>query len=462
MADLDCFAARADKRTVALIPLDKAALDTWLAAEGKSHAGWVRRNGFAAKPGAILMLPDTNADGTGGALLGIEGVADFWSWGAAAATLPEGRYALSTEGGLAVDPDRAALGWALGSYRFTRYKKGEESVRELVWPAGADKAAVDATARAVHLARDLINTPAGDMGPGELATEARALARAFKGQCKTVVGDDLIAGNFPMIHAVGRASSRAPRLIDLTWGKARDPKVTIVGKGVCFDTGGLDLKPSGAMLMMKKDMGGAAQALAVARMVMAAKLPVRLRVLIPAVENSVSGDAFRPMDVLSSRKGLSVEIGNTDAEGRLVMADALALACEETPDLLMDFATLTGAARVALGTEVPALFCNDDDLAAALADSAEAVADPLWRMPLVDAYDAQLDSKVADLNNAPPGGYGGAIIAALFLRRFVDPGIPWFHIDVMAWNTKTKPGRPEGGEAQSPRAVFEMLRRRYG
>ncbi|MBP5858642.1 leucyl aminopeptidase family protein [Marivibrio halodurans] len=460
MADLECFAARADKKTLALVPLDKKTLADWRAGAGAAHDAWVARAGFTAKAGAVLLLPGAGGEPEA-ALLGVEGATDHWSWGAAAAALPEGRYRLSGDG-VAVDPTGAALGWALGSYRFTRYRKSEESLRELVWPDGADKAAVDSIARAVHLARDLINTPAGDMGPGELANEARALARAFKGQCDITVGDDLLRDNFPMIHAVGRASSRAPRLIDLTWGRAGDPKITIVGKGVCFDTGGLDLKPSGAMLMMKKDMGGAAQALAVARMVMAAELPVRLRVLIPAVENSVSGDAFRPMDVLPSRKGLTVEIGNTDAEGRLVLADALALACEEEPEMLMDFATLTGAARVALGTEVPALFCNDDVLADALADCAAAVRDPLWRMPLVDDYDSQLDSKVADLNNAPPGGYGGAITAALFLRRFVDPGIPWFHIDVMAWNTKTKPGRPEGGEAQSPRAVFEMLRRRYG
>lgn len=460
MADLRCFAARPDKSTLTLTPVVKDGLDATLKLGPKSLAGWAARTGFKASPGSVLVYPDETG-APAGALVGVSGPEDHWSWGGAATALPAGRYRLA-DGAEAADPDRVALGWALGSYRFERYKKREEGERTLVWPAGVDKPAVTAIVEAVYLARDLINTPAGDMGPGELATEARALARKFKGQCKTVVGDDLIRENFPMIHAVGRASTRKPRLIDLTWGKASDPKLTIVGKGVCFDTGGLDLKPSGAMLMMKKDMGGAAQALAVAHMVMAAGLKVRLRVLIPAVENSVSGDAFRPLDVLPSRKGLTVEIGNTDAEGRLVLADALALACEETPDLLMDFATLTGAARVALGTEVPALFTDDDALAEDLAAAGKAVADPLWRLPLVDAYDGQLDSKVADLNNAPPGGYGGAITAGLFLRRFVEPGVPWFHIDVMAWNTKTKPGRPEGGEAQSPRAVFEMLKRRYG
>ncbi|MCR9221781.1 MAG: leucyl aminopeptidase family protein [Alphaproteobacteria bacterium] len=461
MAEMTCFAARADKATLPIVPVSAETLSEWLAAGPAHRRAWVARAGFSAKPGTTLLLPDERGE-PAAALLGLAGPDDLWSWGAAAGGLPAGRYRLA-DGPIGADADRAVLGWALGAYRFTRYKKpAEDETRRLVWPAEADKAALGALAPSVYLARDLINTPAGDMGPGELATAARTLARAFKGQCKTVVGDELIRENFPMIHAVGRASSRAPRLIDLTWGKASHPKVTLVGKGVCFDTGGLDLKPSNAMLMMKKDMGGAAQALAVARMVMAAELPVRLRVLIPAVENSVSGDAFRPLDVLTSRKGLTVEIGNTDAEGRLVLADALTLACEEKPALLADFATLTGAARIALGTEVPALFTDDESLADDLAEAGKAVADPLWRLPLVDAYDAQLDSKVADLNNAPPGGYGGAITAGLFLRRFVDPGIPWFHIDVMAWNAKTKPGRPEGGEAQSPRAVFAMLRNRFG
>jgi len=459
MADMDCFATRADKKTLPITPLTSEGLEGWLKGQSDALGAWVAHNGFKAKPASTLIYP--GADGApAGVLLGIKDAGDLWAWGAAAG-LPSGRYRLD-DGGVAVDGDRAALGWALGCYRFARYKKSSDKAPVLVWPAKADKAVVEATAKAVYLSRDLINTPAGDMGPGELAATAAAMAREFKGACKIIVGDDLLAENFPMIHAVGRAASRAPRLIDMTWGKPSHPKVTLVGKGVCFDTGGLDLKPSAGMLMMKKDMGGAAQALAVARMVMALGLKVRLRVLIPAVENSVSGDAFRPMDVLPSRKGLSVEIGNTDAEGRLVLADALALACEEAPDLLLDFATLTGAARVALGTDVPALFCNDDDVAGDLARAADAVGDPLWRLPLVDAYDSQLDSKVADLNNAPPGGYGGAITAGLFLQRFVTPNTPWCHLDMMAWNTRPKPGRPEGGEAQSVRAVFQLLKNRYG
>lgn len=458
---MQCFVARTDDTTRRLSAVAKDDYDRWLKDQPDRVRGWLDGMGVKAKAGAISPLPDDNGAPTG-FLLVLEKADDIWSWGAAAARLPEGRYTLDPA---PADKDAAycaCLGWALGSYQFDRYRKREEPVRELVWPENADRGAVMATAGSIYLTRDLVNTPASDMGPGELASAASALARDFGGACETVVGDDLLRENFPMIHAVGRASSRPPRLIDLRWGKPAHPKVTLVGKGVCFDTGGLDLKPSGAMLMMKKDMGGAAQVLGLARMIMASKLPVNLRVLIPAVENSVSGDSFRPMDILSTRKGLTVEVGNTDAEGRLVLGDALTLACEEKPELLIDFATLTGAARVALGTDLPALFTNSDTLADDLTDGARATQDPVWRLPLHQPYASMLDSKIADTNNISTGGYAGAITAALFLEKFVESGIEWAHFDLMSWNVSSKPGRPEGGEAQGIRAVFEAIRGRFG
>jgi leucyl aminopeptidase len=299
------------------------------------------------------------------------------------------------------------------------------------------------------------------MGPAELAAAGRRLAREFKAKCRVIVGDDLLRQNCPAIHAVGRASAGAPRLIDITWGSNRHPKLTLVGKGVCFDTGGLDLKPAAGMKLMKKDMGGGAHALGLARMVMMAKLPVRLRVLVPAVENSVAGNAYRPFDVIDTRKGLTVEIGNTDAEGRLVLADALAMACEENPELLLDFATLTGAARVAVGTDIAAMFCNDDKLAENFSRCSEAEQDPIWRMPLWQPYRCQLDGKVADLNNVADGPFGGSIIAALFLEEFVSDDVPWAHFDIMAWNPGQRPGRPEGGEAMAMRAAFAVIQSRF-
>lgn len=458
---MNCFAARANGDTRLLTAVTKQAFDAWRDAQPDRIQAWIESAGMKPKAGRVLLLPN-EAGKADRALLILEDETDHWSWGAAASNLPEGRYRLDPEPEDAADAGRACLGWALGSYRFDRYKPRDDSQRELVWPSKADRAEITAIAGAVYLTRDLVNTPASDMGPGELASAASALARDFGGACRAIVGDDLLRENFPMIHAVGRASARPPRLIDLTWGKPAHPKVTLVGKGVCFDTGGLDLKPSGGMLMMKKDMGGAAQVLGVARMIMAMDVPVRLRVLIPAVENSVSGDAFRPLDILNSRKGLTVEIGNTDAEGRLVLADALALACEESPDLLIDFATLTGAARVALGTDLPGLFCDDEDLAADLADAGKSVGDPIWRLPMHDPYESMLDSKIADTNNISSGGYAGAITAALFLRKFVADGTEWAHFDLMSWNVSTKPGRPEGGEAQAARAVFAMIRKRFG
>ncbi|MEZ5831382.1 MAG: leucyl aminopeptidase family protein, partial [Dongiaceae bacterium] len=340
--------------------------------------------------------------------------------------------------------------------RFQRYKKRDGALARLVWPAGVDRASVRRLAAAITLARDLINTPAEDMGPPHLAEAAKLVAQAHKAKFSVIVGDDLLKKNYPAIHAVGRASARPPRLIDLSWGSS-GPRLVLVGKGVCFDSGGLDLKPSSGMLLMKKDMGGAALMLALAQMIMEAGLKIRLRLLIPAVENSVDGNAYRPLDVIRTRKGITVEIGNTDAEGRVVLCDALAEAHKDKPDLILDAATLTGAARVALGPELPALFCNDDDIADAILRHGKAEDDPLWRLPLHKGYRALLDSKVADINNMGSGPYAGAITAALYLQEFIDPGTRWAHIDTFAWNSRDRPGRPEGGEALGLRALFSFV-----
>jgi len=461
---MDCFATRTDSKTVRLIPVTKDALKALVARGPKRHADWIAAAGFDAGPGKLLLLPGDGRRGSKAADAALVGVADdrdIWSWGAAAGGLPDGRYVL--DDGLAGETaERAALGWAMGSYAFSRYRKAARGRRQLVWPRKIDRKTVEAVAGGVTLTRDLINTPASDMGPEELAAAARELARLHKAKVKVTVGDSLLRGNFPMIHAVGRASDRAPRLIDLAWGRAKAPKVTLVGKGVCFDSGGLDLKPAQGMLLMKKDMGGGAQVLGLAAMIMATGLDVRLRVLIPAVENAVSGNAMRPLDILTSRKGLTVEVGNTDAEGRLVLADALVLAAEERPELILEFATLTGAARVALGTELPALFCNDDDLAEAILTHGTATVDPLWRMPLWQPYRRMLDTKAADLSSTGSAPFGGAITAALFLQQFVPEDVAWAHVDLMAWNRTSQPGRPEGGEAMGIRAAFDMLRKRYG
>jgi leucyl aminopeptidase len=414
---------------------------------------------FNPKPGRYLVLP--GADGLGGVLFGIEATGettDPFLPGSLANQLPDGFYRFANDPS---DARLAALAFALGTYRFTRYRKAEARQVKLDLPQSIDLEELDRVVEAVALARDLINTPANDMGPAELEGAVRALAAQHGADIKVIIGEDLLAKNFPLIHAVGRASERAPRLIELKWGDALHPRVSLVGKGVCFDTGGLDIKPDSSMLNMKKDMGGAATALALAHMVMSRKLKVRLTVLIPAVENSISGAAFRPRDIYPSRKGITVEIGNTDAEGRLVLADALALADEDKPELIADFATLTGAARVALGPEVPAFFTDDDELAGSLMGHAATENDPLWRLPLWRPYDEMLESKVADVNNVGSGGQAGAITAALFMRRFVTAK-SWLHFDLFAWTPSAKPGRPEGGECQAARALYALLAERYG
>ncbi|MEE8444119.1 MAG: leucyl aminopeptidase family protein [Alphaproteobacteria bacterium] len=458
---LNCLTDKAGKSAIPLIPVKTGTLAAAIEKLGPRHAAWVGGTGYRARPGAVLPLP--GEDGAPEAVLvGVEDDEDLWSWGGASAVLPPGRYRIEADLS-ARAARRAALGWALGAYRFTRYKRssgGKPAV--LAWPAAADRAAVTAAAEATYLARDLINTPAADLGPEELTDAAEALAAEFGGECLVLEGDELLAEKYPAIHAVGRAAAREPRLADLRWGDPKHPRVTLVGKGVCFDSGGLDLKPARGMKLMKKDMGGAACVLGLARMIMAAALPVRLRVLVPAVENSVSGNAMRPLDVLATRKGLTVEVGNTDAEGRLVLADALAAAVEEKPDLLLDFATLTGAARAAVGTEIAAMFSPDDELAAALYRHGGEQDDPVWRMPLWRPYRRLIDSPVADINNSGDSAYAGAITAALFLADFVGDTTAWAHFDIMAWNVSRRPGRPEGGEAMAMRAAFATIAERFG
>ncbi len=457
----DSLLAKAPHKARGLIPLQPGALKPWLARQSPERRAWVEGQNFKAEAGQVLMLP--GPDGVPqAALLGVDGEQPLWSYAALPGTLPAAVYRI--EGTLPDgQADLAALGWLLACYRFERYKKRPAKAERpsLVVPEGCNAKRVRALAEGISLTRDLINTPANDMGPDDLAAAAKTLARRHKGRCSVIKGEALLTKNYPAIHAVGRASDRPPQLVDLRWG-AKGPKVTLVGKGVCFDSGGLDIKPAAGMLLMKKDMGGAAHVLGLAATIMALGLPLRLRVLVPAVENAISGNAMRPMDVVPTRKGLTIEIGNTDAEGRVILADALAEGSTEKPDLMIDFATLTGAARVALGAELPALFCNDDDLAARLTQAGEEEGDPVWRLPLHRPYRRMIDGKVADLNNAPAGGLGGAITAALFLEAFVGKAVPWAHIDLMAWNNSSRPGRPEGGEAMAFRSVLRVIERLAG
>jgi len=456
------YVTDAAEDAVELAAVTKSALSGWLDGQGETVRAWVASTAFTAEAGAVCLIPGVEGR-LGSVLFGLAEEADAWAFAALPAKLPPGRYRLSTP----LPPAQAvwaASAWSLATYSFDRYKtRPGRDWPVLVLPEGADAARVERDVAAIRLVRDLINTPAADLGPAELASAAEQLAAGFGATCRVIVGDGLLAENYPAIHAVGRAaaSHRRPRLIDLNWGDEAAPRVTLVGKGVCFDSGGLDLKPSGGMKLMKKDMGGAAHVLGLARMIMAAGLPVRLRVLIPAVENAVSGDAMRPLDVLATRKGLSVEVGNTDAEGRLILCDALAEASSDCPALLIDIATLTGAARTALGPDLPALFVQGEGLAAEILAAGEAEAEPLWRLPLFKPYRRMLDSKVADLANVSDSPHAGAITAALFLKEFVGAGIDWAHLDVMAWNGAARPGRPEGGEAMALRALFAVIAGRF-
>jgi leucyl aminopeptidase len=455
-----------------LVEKDERAVPVWLASKatieevkgeiGAAGRAWIDTERFEPGHGKTVLIPGPDGK-LAGAVLGIgsgeDGEVAELALGALAGSLPEGSYRLASRPG---NGELAAAAFLMGAYRFERYLSGKPpKPRRLSLPQGARRESVLAIAESVALGRDLINTPASDMGPEELEAAARALAATHKADVSSIVGDDLIAGRLPMIHAVGRASPRAPRLVDIAWGAAKAPRITLIGKGIVFDTGGLNIKPGDSMALMKKDMGGAATALALASMIMRAKLPVRLRVLLPIAENAVSGNAFRPGDVLATRNGMTVEIGNTDAEGRLVLGDAIAVASEERPDTIITFATLTGAARVALGPDLPALFCDDDAFAAEIAAEGLRVGDPSWRMPFWAPYDKLLKSTVADVNHISSGSFAGAVTAALFLKRFVKDTRRFAHFDMFAWTPEPKPAKPKGGEPQTARALFEVFRKAY-
>ncbi|MDP3175265.1 MAG: leucyl aminopeptidase family protein [Phenylobacterium sp.] len=424
-------------------------------------AGYAQTSDFKAKAGQILIAPNTEG-AIDRVLFGLGGSADPMALRALAARLPAGDYRLAaTPAGMSAD--QAALAFALGAYRYGRYKQGGVGDHARLFVEGADVAEVRQQAHACALARDMINTPANDMGPLQIETIAREIAHHHGAQITVITGEGLLEANYPAIHAVGRAAveARAPRMIELQWGEADKPLVAIVGKGVVFDTGGLDIKPSAGMRLMKKDMGGAAHALALGRMIMAAGLPVRVAILAPVVENAISGDAMRPGDVLNSRKGLTIEVGNTDAEGRLILADALTRAAELSPALTLDLATLTGAARAALGPEIPPYYTDDDVLAQQIQTASDQTGDPLWRMPLWKPYADALDSEIADIKNDPDAwAQAGSVTAALFLQRFAPAG-PWAHFDIFAWNGRGRPGRPAGGEAQAIRALYRLVRDRF-
>jgi leucyl aminopeptidase len=457
--------------SIPILLVESDALKDLISGLPGAQAAWVGANGFRARLGTALALPA--GDGSVARVLVGWGTSserrrERLHLGTFARSAPAGSYRL--EGDLdRGEAEQAAMGWMLGRYRFGRYNSrvsamignGPVAEAELETPEGVDGIRLGRIVEGVFITRDLINTPANDMGPEALERAARRIAERHGAEIEVTTGEALIEANLPLIHAVGRAGPQAPRLIDLRWGNTGDPLVTLVGKGVCFDTGGLNLKPGSNMGLMKKDMGGGATVLGLAHMIMALGLGLRLRVLIPAVENSVASDAMRPGDVLRSRKGLTVEVNNTDAEGRLVLADALALASEESPALIIDMATLTGAARVALGPDLPPFYTDDETLAEELTAASAKTADPIWRMPLWPAYDGDIEPAIADLDNAPKGGFAGSITAALFLKRFVDDA-SWVHFDLYGWTPKTRPGRPMGGECQAARAVLALLENRYG
>jgi leucyl aminopeptidase len=446
---------KAFEKAVPIVATDAKRAPKLVASLGPAERRWAEASGFDGAPHTSCVIPDAKGN-IARVLVGVSAADDPWALASLPQKLPRGRYMLG-KGPVAIPAGNAAFSWDLGSYQFTRYKKGKRKPADLQVDASANVRQSLELAHAVRQVRDLVNTPTEDLGPEDLSDVAREQAERFGGQFEEWVGDELLADNFPAIHAVGRAAARAPRLIEIQWGNPKHPRVAIVGKGVCFDTGGLDIKGAEGMRLMKKDMGGAAHAIALARLIMQRQLPVRLHMLVPAVENAIAGNAYRPGDVVRTRKGLNVEIGNTDAEGRVILCDAIAYAVEQNPRTLIDFATLTGAARVALGPELPVLFCNDERLATKLIAASDEVQDPMWRLPLWRNYRRLFDSDVADFNNSGRGGFAGAIVAALFLDYFVSDDIAWAHFDTSARNDASRPGRPVGGEAQGLRAVLAAL-----
>ncbi len=456
---LSCFTIEKDEKTIKIDVVYEKEFENWIEQQTSSIKSWVRATGFLGRAGDYKIIPDVNGN-IAKVIFMISQEPYYLSFGSLAA-LPEGVYEVS---GPSVDKliNQIAIAWGFGNYSFSNYKKFPTKSAKLFIPENADIDHIQRSCVATFLVRDLINTPTSDMGPKNLAMAAKKVADLFKASFTEIVGDDLLSLNFPTIHAVGRGSVNPPRLIDIQWGEQHAPRVTLVGKGVCFDTGGLNIKPPSNMRYQKKDMGGGAHVLALGQMIMSAQLPIRLRILIPAVENSISGSAYLPGDIIKTRKGLTVEISNTDAEGRLILCDALYEAVQDKPDLLIDIATLTGAARTAVGTDIAALFSNRDELADDLLRISESEQDPMWRLPLYKQYRKQLESPVADLCNASLALYSpGAIIAALFLNEFVTDDIPWVHLDIMGWNMKSRAGQPEGGEAQCIRALFRYLQNRY-
>jgi len=454
---LTCFQKSMSKSAIPITIIPQMEMKAWIAKQDKHVKNWLQSTQFKMEAGSFSLIPDETGKLTK-VVYCISDIKQFWGVGSLPLSLPEADYYFELD---KHDYEACAIAWGLGAYQFDRYKTPKRNPAKCVFIKNIDADYVENTVASIYSVRDLINTPTDDMGPSELAAATDALAQQYKAKTKHIVGDKLLKNNYPCIYTVGRASDDVPRLIDLRWGQKTHPLVVLVGKGVCFDTGGLDLKPASAMLLMKKDMGGAAHVLGLAQMIMSAKLNIQLRVLIPAVENSVAGNAYRPGDIIKSRKGLTIEIGNTDAEGRLVLADALTEAVSESPDLVIDIATLTGAARIALGTELPAVFSNNDNICEEVIKHSYQVQDPIWRLPLFNLYRDSLNSSIADINNSGSDSYGGAITAALFLSEFVPNDIPWLHYDLMAWNLKTRPGRPQGGEAMGLRGLFNYLKANY-
>ncbi len=451
---------RQKQRVIPIALVSEKNYPEWLKKQSPYARSWLSATDFSAKSGEYALIPAASG-GITQAVCIVEETTGIWSAAHLPGNLPPGNYAFENKLN-AIQATNLCLGWALATYQFTKYKKSKKNFATLIAPQQADMNYVRNMSECIFWARDMINTPACDMNPQTLAEEAISWSRSAKGKAHLIKGEDLLTENYPMIYAVGKAAAFPPHLVDIIFSRKGAAKVTLVGKGVCFDSGGLDIKSTGNMKLMKKDMGGAANVLALAKSIINSKIPVELRVILPIVENAISGNAMRPLDIVKTRKGLSVEIGNTDAEGRLILCDALTEADSAKPDLLIDFATLTGAARVALGAEIPAFFTNDETLAAELTKASETTNDPLWRLPLWKNYRSMLDTANADLSNDPDSSYGGAITAALYLNEFVSKDTSWLHIDMMAWNLKGRPGRPAGGEAMCVRALYNLVRERYG